>query len=264
MGKMVNWHIGTMGFAYKQWVGPFYPAGIAARSYLAYYSQMFDAVEIDSTFYGPPSADSVKRWKDITPAGFTFCLKTPRIISHDMRLVDAWGLMTAFLDTLRLLGDKLGVVLLQFPPDFTHDHFNTLMAFLKELPEDIRFAVEFRHRSWDTPGTATLLERYNICWAAADYIYLPRAIKRTADFLYLRFIGPRGRFAAKDREMVDRSVDLQQWHQKIEPHLAKLGDVHSFFNDDYSGHSPATCNRFKEIVGVEPKEIRPLQQGRLF
>ncbi len=262
---MVNWHLGTMGFAYKQWQGPFYPAGMASRNYLAHYSQIFDAVEIDSTFYGLPSAKSVKRWAAVTPPGFVFCLKTPRQITHELRLENtAQSMMVDFLDTARVLEEKLGIVLIQFPPDFTHDHFNPLLNFLKALPTDLRYAVEFRHRSWDTPGTTTLLERYNISLATADYIHMPKVIKRTSDLLYLRFIGPHGKFPAKDQEMIDRTDDLEKWTQMLQPHLGTVTDVYCFFNDDYSGHSPATCNRFKKILGLEEKEIRPWQQKRLF
>lgn len=252
-----------MGFAYKQWIGPFYPAGMVARNYLSHYSRLFDAVEIDSTFYGPPAPANVRRWAAVTPDQFTFCLKTPRHITHDLRLANATESMLAFLETARLLGDKLGAVLLQFPPDFAHDQFGALLSFIKTLPTDIRFAVEFRHRSWETPGTITLLERYNICLATADYIHMPKQIRRTASFLYLRFIGPHGRFPSKDREVLDRVTDLQQWHEKIEPFLGDVTDVFAFFNDDYSGYSPATCNRFKRIVGLQLREIRPLRQRRL-
>jgi uncharacterized protein YecE (DUF72 family) len=261
---MVNWHLGTIGFAYKEWVGAFYPAGMTPRSFLSHYSQLFDAVEIDSTFYGPPTASIVQRWADVTPDGFTFCPKTPRIITHELRLLDATKPMLAFLDTLRLLGQKLGVVLIQFPPDFTHDQFNPLLAFLKELPEDIRYAVEFRHRSWETPGTTTLLERYNVGWTAADYIHMPKIVRRTTDFLYLRFIGPHGQYVTKDQELVNKTPELRQWHQHLQPHLDQVNDVYGFFNNDYSGYSPATCKRFKNIVGLEQKEIRSYRQGRLF
>lgn len=262
--RMISYCIGTMGFAYKQWIGPFYPAGMAARSYLAHYSQYFNTVEIDSTFYGMPSAASVERWAAVTPDDFTFCLKTPRAITHELRLVEAYQPMKEFLEVAGRLGNKLGVILLQFPPDFTHDYFSTLLAFLKSLPTGQRFAVEFRHRSWDTPGTATLLERYQVCWVSADYIYMPLAVRRTADFLYLRFIGPRGRFPSKDRELVDRTADLEQWRQRLQPHLDGVDAVYGFFNDDYSGHSPATCNGFKSVLGLPKKEIRQLRQGRLF
>jgi uncharacterized protein YecE (DUF72 family) len=89
-------------------------------------------------------------------------------------------------------------------------------------------------------------------------------VRQTADFLYLRFIGPHGQFATKDKELVDKTADLQHWHAQIQSYLDQINTVYGFFNNDYSGHSPATCNRFKKIAGQETKEIRVLQQGRLF
>lgn len=261
---MVRWHIGTMGFAYDGWAGPFYPAGMRSRHFLAHYSHYFDAVEIDSTFYGTPRPEQVQRWTAVTPPGFTFCPKTPRAITHDAPLAEGIDRMQEFLEVIGLLADKSGVVLLQFGPDFTHDRFNDLMVFLKALPANGRIAVEFRHRSWDTPGTAVLLEQHNICLVATDYIHMPKTIHRTADFLYLRFIGPHGQFGTKDRELVDKTDDLQQWVAKIQPHLDHVTDVFVFMNNDFSGFSPATCNRFKQMVGLPIREIRPWVQGRLF
>lgn len=253
-----------MGFSYEGWAGPFYPVGLPQRHFLAHYSQYFDAVEIDSTFYGIPKLEQVQRWTAVTPPHFTFCLKTPRAITHDAPLIAGIEPMQEFLHVIGSLGDKCGVILIQFGPEFTHDQFNNLMTFLKALPTDRRFAVEFRHRSWETPGTAVLLEQHNIAFVAADYIHLAKTIHRTADFLYLRFIGPHGQFEGKDQELVDKTAVLQQWYTHIEPHLAHVKDVFVFMNNDFSGFSPATCNRFKQIVGLEITEIRPLVQGRLF
>lgn len=261
---MVNWHLGTMGFAYKPWVGPFFPAGMAPSNFLTHYSQLFDAVEIDSTFYGPPSKRTVKRWHAVTPSDFVFCLKTPRTITHELRLVGATEPMMAFLDTARRLEAKLGVVLIQLPPDFSHDAFLPLMRFLEELPEDIRFAIEFRHRSWNSPGTTTLLERHNICFTAADYIYMPKNILRTADFLYLRFLGPRGRYPSKDREFEERAVEMSQWHHRLQPHLEAVSDGFIFFNNDFTGYAPAACRRFRKILGIDERNEQPWRQQRLF
>jgi uncharacterized protein YecE (DUF72 family) len=156
------------------------------------------------------------------------------------------------------------VVLIQFPPDFEYAYFNIVRNFLKELPTQFRYAMEFRHRSWDTPGTAVLLRDQNVAWVSADYVHMKRQVKRTTDFIYLRFIGPHGQFATKDKELLDKTAVLQAWFQHLQPHLDRVESVYGFFNNDYSGFSPKTCNRFKEIVGVGGDEIRPLQQGRLF
>lgn len=261
---MTNWFLGTMGFAYKQWSGVFYPAGLNPSHYLAYYSERFTAVEVDATFYGPPRPEQVERWTAVTPSHFKFCAKTPRDITHQQRLVNMLPAMHNFLAAMRLLGDKLGAILLQFPPDFTTYEREKLVTFLKGLPSDIHFAVEFRDSSWDEPATADLLQTYNIAWVSADYIYLPKVVRQTADFLYLRFIGPHGQFTTKDRELIDKTADLQNWQSQIQPHLNKTDTIYGFFNNDYAGYSPATCNRFKQIIGLETKDIRILQQGRLF
>lgn len=261
---MAEWHIGTMGFSYKQWIGPFYPHGLPARLHLTYYAKRLNALEMDSTFYGTPTEAAVQRWASVTPESFKICPKMPSIITHEKRLVDAQKLTAEFLTRMRLLGDRLGPILIQFPPNFTMAEAGALVNFLPQLPNDLRFVVEFRHRSWDKTETAVLLQTYNVCWASVDYIHMPHHIVQTTDFLYLRFLGPRGRFPAKDREMVDRSADLALWWQRIQSHLNHVQSIYAFFNDDFSGFSPQACNRLKDVIGIEPGEIRPMQQGRLF
>ncbi|MDV7401495.1 DUF72 domain-containing protein, partial [Arthrospira platensis SPKY1] len=105
----------------------------------------------------------------VTTPTFKISPKTPREITHDLRLGGSAALMAAFLQTMRLLGDKLGPILIQFPPDFTIGAAERLNAFLGGLPTDLRYAVEFRHTSWDTPETAVLLRAHNVAWAMADY-----------------------------------------------------------------------------------------------
>ena len=183
---------------------------------------------------------------------------------HQARLLQANDLTEEFLERMRLLKAKLGPILIQFPPDFSQAEVSSLIHYLPTLPDDLRFAVEFRHRSWNKPETAVLLEAHNLCWASTDSVYMPRQIMPTTDFLYLRFIGPHGRFPTKDRTLVDRTADLQTWSQELQPYLQGANAIYAFFNDDYEGFSPATCNRFKRIIGLEPDEIRPMQQGRLF
>lgn len=261
----MNWYLGTMGFAYEQWRnGVFYPAGMPQHQFLHYYSQRFNAVEMDSTFYATPPAESVRRWMQTTSADFQICPKVPRHITHELRLHDAQEEFASFVETMRLLSSNLGPIVLQFPPDFTFDSVGALIRFIPLLPRDLRFAVEFRHKSWHRPETAVLLSQHRLCWVAADYIHMPKRLHRTTDFLYLRFIGPHGQFASKDRELVDKTTDLQAWYAQIQPHLKEVTAVYAFFNNDYAGYSPATCNKFKQIVGLGGEEIRPLVQGRLF
>ncbi len=116
---MVEWFLGTMGFGYDDWRGVFYPPGTTSRDYLTHYSRIFNSVEMDTTFYGVPRSAVVTQWAASTPDNFKFCAKLPRTITHEMGLIGTRGLVDEFIDAMRLLGDKLGVILIQFPPSFT-------------------------------------------------------------------------------------------------------------------------------------------------
>lgn len=264
---MTDWYIGTMGFGYRDWQGAFYPEKLPKGQQLAYYASRFNALEMDSTFYGTPRVETVARWRATASEGFVFCPKAPRDITHDLRLKGAAeDVLALFVETMETLGDRLGPILLQFPPDFRVEERDTLADFLPRLPGGARFAVELRHRSWWSDETADLLRAHAVCWAATDYIYLPKEICRTAGFLYVRFLGRHGQFDDKSRELLDKTEELRAWRAKIDAHLAGEGgatEVYAFFNDDYAGHAPATANRLRAMLGWEVAEGPP-QQGRLF
>ena len=260
---MVKWHLGTMGFGFKEWNSVFYPEGVSSRDYLIHYSKIFDSVELDSTFYGTPRPEYVERWAAVTPDNFEFCVKVPREITHDLRLKGAGEQMKAFVDTMAILGPKLGVILIQLPPDFSSNQIYSLATFLRQLPSDFRFAVEFRHQSWQNAATSQLLRNHNVCWAAADYIHMPKIVTATADFLYIRWIGRHGRFDSHDVERETRLPDLEKWLERIRSQLAGVIAVYGFFNNDYTGHSPVTVNRFKQLLGLPVVDTQPPQQGRL-
>ena len=264
---MTTWHLGTMGFAYEAWRGVFYPGSANPRQYLAHYSQIFNAVELDSTFYGAPRASTVRQWAAQTPPGFRFCPKTPREITHERGLALAQGAgeaMLAFLDAVRHLGDKLGPVLIQLPPSFGPAQRPALADFLAALPRDLRYAVELRQRGWFSPETAAFLREHGAAWVALDYLDLPRQIDLTADFLYIRWIGQHGRWTQRGREEIDVTPRLAWWWEQLQPALAQVDAVYGFFNDDYAGYAPATCNRFKAMAGLPVIEPEIPQQGTLF
>lgn len=261
---MMEWFLGTIGFSYPEWKGSFYPTGLPSNQSLGYYSKIFNAVEINTTFYGPQSPAQIERWKSGTPADFRFCLKAPRRVTHDLRLQNTALEMRAFLDSSVGLDEKFGAYLVQLPPSFKVDERPALEGFLQSLPSWPRCAVEFRHASWHRPETADLLRRYQVCWAATDYEDLPVEIHPTTDFFYLRWIGKHNVIPHPGHEVLDRSERLQTWLGKIQDQLEGIERVFGFFDNDYAGHSPATCNRFKELVGL-PVETPPAEdQGRLF
>jgi uncharacterized protein YecE (DUF72 family) len=261
---MTNWYLGTVGFSYKDWAGVFYPSHTPSRQYLAYYSHIFNAVEIDSTFYGTPPLERVKQWAAATPEGFKFCVKTPRQITHEARLSRAHGQMLTFVARMQQLGPKLGAILIQLPPSLTIADQELVLSFVTKLPAEVAYALEFRHLSWFTPATAELLGRHHLAWTSTSYLDLPQQIIPTTDFLYIRWLGRHGQFPQKDREQIDIMPQLRWWQNEIRPYLSRVSTIYGFFNNDFSGHSPRTCNRFKALVGQPVKQPDLPHQGRLF
>jgi len=261
---MTKWYLGTMGFSYNDWLGVFYPMGLKPRNYLRHYSKNFNSVEVDSTFYGTPKSDIVQRWRFNTPEHFVFCLKMPKIITHELGLVQSTTYVQEFLDRVLLLGEKLGVVLIQLPPRFPVSKLLVLDAFLEDLPGGNRYAVEFRNQSWYTSTSAEILARYNVCWAATEYKYLPKSVPATADFQYVRFIGRHGEFNSFDRVKVDVSDDLKWWQKRLVDQVTQTESFYVFFNNDFSGYAPETCNQFKQYLGLQTSKLKPPQQKRLF
>lgn len=261
---MTTWHLGTIGFAYKAWQGLFYPPWLESQNYLSAYGDIFNAVEMDSTFYAVPRPELVSRWAARMPDGFKVCPKTPRAISHEFQLPQAIGRMLDFLQAMRGFGQKLGPVLLQWPPTFTAGAMAGLDEFLAALPHDIRYAVEFRHTSWDTPETLDLLSRYRVALVAVDYVHSPRQIKPSADFLYIRWLGEHGRFERGSHARQDVSAGLAWWRDSLRDLQDDVTAIYGFFNDDFSGHAPEACNQFKELVGLPVTYPQFPKQGTLF
>jgi uncharacterized protein YecE (DUF72 family) len=246
---MAKWYIGTMGFSYPDWKGVYYPANLEARDYINFYSQKFPAVEVDSTFYGIPRDSIVLRWEAITTDEFKICAKTPQTITHESGLKkNAKDEMREFVDRMRLLGRKLGIILIQFPPSFTPDQFDALSEFLADLPPGARYAVEFRDQSWYTAKTEGLLREREVCWTATEYGRTSRKVALTTDFMYVRLIGQHGRFRQHDREQTDISQQLEWWRIYLGETSKLVDEIYVFINNDFSGHAPATARKFMEMV----------------
>ena len=261
---MVDWFLGTIGFTYPEWKGSFYPAGLPANQSLSYYSRIFNAVEINTTFYGPQPPAQIQRWSAATLEDFCFCLKAPKRVTHELRLQNAGAEMRAFMDSSQGLGKKLGAVLIQLPPSYKFDDRASLEAFLQTLPAGARYAVEFRHASWHVPETADLLNRYEVCWVSTDYEDLPVEIYPTTDFLYFRWIGKHNIIPHPGHEVLDRGARLQSWLERIQANLDGIHQIYGFFDNDFAGHAPASCNRLKNLAGLPVVPSSAEDQGRLF
>ena len=264
---MTHWRIGTVGFGYDDWSGVFYPDGLKSADYLSFYARHFDAVELDTTFHASPTAERVGRWAAAVPEAFRFCVKTPKDVTHATgsgTIASRVGPMLGFLDAARGFGEKLGVVLIQFPPSFDARQHKHLGTFLEALPAVVRYAVEFRHPSWDTERTADLLREHRCGWVAADYLTRePWEITATADLLYVRWVGVHGAYPTLDKERIDATERLKWWKREIE-RCKDVQTIWGLFNNDYTGYAIGTANRMKRLVGMPVSKLEPPAQGRLF
>lgn len=244
--------LGTSGWSYKEWVGPFYDS---AQGMLRTYTRVFQTAEIDSTFYAYPSKGLVFGWKMHTPANFIFTAKLPKVITHEKKLDLSQGAdadLARFVDAMSPLAisGKLGCLLIQLPPTYGFDP-NGLEAFLKVLPHNVRFAVEFRNLSWVREETWPLLERYRVAYVNVDEPLLPPETHLTTDFSYFRWHGRGKRVWFDYRYSRD---ELEPWIPKVVQASEKVGRVYGFFNNHYHGYAVENCLQVMEMLGCLGKE----------
>jgi uncharacterized protein YecE (DUF72 family) len=212
---MAHLYAGTSGFAYAAWKPGFYPAKLASNKFLEHYGQRLNAVEINYTFRRLPNAATLESWVRATPDHFRFALKANQRITHILRLRNAGEAVELFLrliDPMRS-ARRLGPVLFQLPPNLKCE-MPLLADFLKLLPADIRFAIEFRNTSWLIPEVYEALRAQNIslCVAESEKLEIPEVI--TADFIYYRLrkeqytVEERQAIAARSRELLAQGRDL--------------------------------------------------------
>lgn len=231
-----RWYVGTSGFSYRPWRGPFYPADLPAEKMLHYYAERLPAVEINSTFYRFPSAGVLEGWGREVPPGFRFAFKAPRRITHLHRLRGVEEETGYFIGLLATMGERLGAVLFQLPPTATRDTAR-LAAFLEHLPPGLRAAFEFRHGSWLVEEVFELLARYGCALCLTEdekgsHLDLPA----TATWGYLRLRRPD----YEEAELAERAQRLRGrgWE-----------DVWVFFKHEEEGKGPRLAARFLEMVG---------------
>ena len=257
-------HLGTQGWNYDAWVGPFYPDGTRPGDYLTLYARAFDTVEVDSTFYAIPPERTVRGWAERTPPGFTFALKLPQELTHERRLREVDDVLELFLDRARLLGPKLGPILIQLGPDFAPTELPALVQFLDKLPDDIRFACEFRQRGWINDTVLDALAEHRVALTLTDARWIPRktmlalAERPTSDFAYLRWMGPNREIVDYSRIQHDRTAELEEWSEAILMLIQKVTAVYGYVNNHFAGHSPYSARQLQRLLGqkaVEPEEI---------
>lgn len=240
-------YLGTQGWTYPSWVGPFYAPGTKSTGYLPHYATQFNTVELDTTFYAIPRLTTVEGWRAKTPAGFQFAAKFPQVITHEKGLVNCREETTAFLNAMVALDDKLGPLLLQMPPSWGAGGMDALTTFLAELPAGgIRYALEVRHKSWLAEDTFNrlldLLRQHGVALCLVQHAWMPAVDEVTAAFAYIRWLGRREDIPDDDfsHVRINRDVQLDRWAGQISAYLRNDVTVYGYFNNHYQGHSPAS------------------------
>ncbi|MGD8566207.1 MAG: DUF72 domain-containing protein [Candidatus Bathyarchaeota archaeon] len=246
---MDNIVLGTSGWSYKEWVGPFYSKG--EKSMLRAYVRVFNTAEINSTFYRYPSEKMVMGWARYSPSNFVFTAKLPRLITHEKKLDLEKGVeedLNSYCKLMRvlLMEGKLGCLLIQLPPkyEFNIDH---LESFLKILPLDFRFAIEFRNLSWMREETWNLLEKYKIAYTIVDEPLLPPEIHLTSDIAYFRWHGKGKRPWFNYRYSKE---ELEPWIPKVKATAKQVKTFYGYFNNHFHGYAPENCLQVLEMLGA--------------
>jgi uncharacterized protein YecE (DUF72 family) len=239
-------HIGTSGWHYSHWRDAFYPGQLVLgqRQWLPYYASHFDCVEINSSFYGLPSPASVEQWLVQTPEDFIFTLKASRYITHMKKLKDCARPLAEFLAVARLFSASLGAVLFQLPPHW-HANPDRLQQFLELLPNDLRFAMEFRDLSWHTPEIQVLLRAHKVAFCQYELAGFTTPPLVTADLVYLRLHGPDEAYAGSYTEDA-----LMSWSTKIEAWDKKGYEVYVFFDNDQHAYAVHNARTLRELTGA--------------
>jgi uncharacterized protein YecE (DUF72 family) len=235
--------IGTSGWSYDGWRGPFYPEELAKKRWLEWYGAQFPTTEVNGSFYRTPSIEAVEAWREQTPDEFKFAWKASKFITHWKRLSDASKNSIELMETrLKVLGPKAGPVLFQLPARFKADR-GRLASFFKMLPRQYRYAFEFRDASWYEDEILKLLEKRNIALCISDHIDAPAPWEVTADFVYVRGHGPTGQYHSEYGQNV-----MKEWSETIKKWKRRGLDVFCYFDNDQKSAAPTDARRLVKLI----------------
>lgn len=241
-------YLGTSGWSYKDWGKNFYPQGLAPRDQLKFLARHFPTVEINASFYRLPKDTTFAKWYDDTPADFRFAVKLSRLITHNKRLNDVQADWNTFVGLAQGLKEKLGVILVQFPPSFraTPETLERFATFFDYAPQaKIRLAFELRHTTWFEPDQLQFFADHQACIVQAESSRYPHTPPdfAPANFTYYRFHGPRRLYASQytDEELTD-------WAKLIRRDLSSAKDVFVYFDNDMHGYALDDARRLRDIL----------------
>jgi uncharacterized protein YecE (DUF72 family) len=242
----MRYYIGTSGWHYDHWRDRFYPRTLSKKKWLDFYAGHFTTVELNNTFYRLPSEAAFTAWYESSPADFTFAVKVSRFITHIKRLKGTEEAVERFIERVRILGEKLGPLLYQLPPNMPRRD-ETLEVFLSALPRGLKHVVEFRHQSWLDERVFEILHKYNIGFCAFDMPSVSCPLVATADFAYVRFHGSSELYASfySDEE-------LAGWAKRLADLAVNLKGAYIYFNNDFEAFAVRNAETLRGYL----KEVR--------
>lgn len=234
---MKNIFVGVSGFSYASWKGKFYPKDLKNEDFLSFYAGKLNSVEINSSFYAPPSAAMVKSWASRTSEEFRFAIKSPRLITHTLKLAKgASDAADRLAKTLDLLGGKLGPVLFQLPPFFRQD-LKTLETFLTQAVSVKKKVFEFRHESWLSDSTYQVLENHDAGFCIAETEDMKPVLKVTGGLPYFRL-----------RKDAYTAKDMTEWTEQIQETVKGSDEAFVYLRHDETGENALYAEKMKEEI----------------
>jgi len=244
-----NAYVGTTGFSHHDWLGNLYPQFCPSADFLRCYSMTFSTVELDSTSYRIPTPETLDKWVKATPGNFRFAAWFPETVTHEGDVPSRVESAGSFLKIMSGLGDKLGPLLMQFPGSFGPDSLSVLEELLQQIQRGIKVAVEFRQRDWLVPETFDLLKRHEMALCLTECPGLPRLKVRTADFVYLRFVGDCDQITEDFSHVrISRAEELNYWTGVAERFAGENAEIYAYLDNHFSGHAPSTAVQFRELL----------------
>ena len=238
-------HIGTSGWHYKHWKGSFYPEDLPDKEMLRFYAERLQTAEINNSFYQVPEKKTLQQWSRAVSDNFIFSAKASRYITHMKKLKDPQEPVKNFMNKITALGDSLGPVLFQLPPNWRKNQ-KRLQSFLDALPSGHRFTIEFRDEDWFGEDINELLEEHGIGFCIYDFNRRQSPKTVTADFVYIRLHGPDGKYKGKYNTSV-----LSGWAGAISQWAEQGKDVFCYFDNDQAGYAAENAMQLHRMIGGE-------------
>lgn len=246
MANKAETRVGTSGWIYRHWKHIFYPDRLPQSRWFEFYSQTFDTVEVNFTFYRLPQARVFESWNRKAPDGFIFALKGSQYVTHMKRLIDCRPHVDTFFERAKPLGDHVGPILWQLPPRFSRDD-SRLADFLEILPSSHQHALEFRHESWLVEDVFSVLRSRDVALCIADSPRNPGRVVLTADWTYIRF-----HEGVNHGDYTDSQ--LRKWADEIRNLRQHDIQTWTYFNNDPHGYAIKNALSLRQDLELPPPE----------